>query len=241
MRYDELYHHGILGQKWGIRRFQNLDGSLTAEGRKRYGISSDEGPVRITDSIYGIGVTGLKKFEEAGRLAKISEKCSNDFNEYDKAFTKNAKNSINDPKIIDSIISEAENKAARYNIDLKKDRDFLEDLIEEAAISKIRKLSAKEYQVFDSSRNEFYKEAEKLVDNIVGQYGNEPVSTFTLRGQTKFTDTYRNAVANTVYSLADGRMVHYLTNHEEMVYADGSGSDAIDKLVNKILKEYRLK
>lgn len=34
---DELYHHGIKGQKWGLRRFQNLDGSLTAAGRERYG------------------------------------------------------------------------------------------------------------------------------------------------------------------------------------------------------------
>lgn len=33
---SELYHHGIKGQKWGIRRFQNEDGSLTEEGRKRY-------------------------------------------------------------------------------------------------------------------------------------------------------------------------------------------------------------
>ncbi len=31
-----LSHHGIKGQKWGVRRFQNKDGSLTEEGKKRY-------------------------------------------------------------------------------------------------------------------------------------------------------------------------------------------------------------
>lgn len=31
-----LEHHGIMGQKWGIRRYQNPDGSLTSEGKKRY-------------------------------------------------------------------------------------------------------------------------------------------------------------------------------------------------------------
>lgn len=33
----ELYHHGIQGQKWGRRRYQNPDGTLTPAGRKRYG------------------------------------------------------------------------------------------------------------------------------------------------------------------------------------------------------------
>lgn len=33
---DELYHHGIKGQRWGVRRYQNPDGSLTPEGRQRY-------------------------------------------------------------------------------------------------------------------------------------------------------------------------------------------------------------
>ena len=33
---NELQHHGILGQKWGVRRYQNRDGSLTPAGKKRY-------------------------------------------------------------------------------------------------------------------------------------------------------------------------------------------------------------
>ena len=32
---NELYHHGVKGQKWGVRRYQNIDGSLTYAGKKR--------------------------------------------------------------------------------------------------------------------------------------------------------------------------------------------------------------
>jgi hypothetical protein len=38
-----IKHHGIKGQKWGVRRFQNKDGTLTSAGRKRQ--KRDEGPI----------------------------------------------------------------------------------------------------------------------------------------------------------------------------------------------------
>lgn len=44
MMYDDyIAHHGIKGQKWGVRRYQNSDGSLTDEGRRRYGFGKGAG------------------------------------------------------------------------------------------------------------------------------------------------------------------------------------------------------
>lgn len=44
---EYLMHHGTKGQKWGVRKYQNSDGSLTAEGKRRYGVG--EGLKKIKD------------------------------------------------------------------------------------------------------------------------------------------------------------------------------------------------
>ena len=62
---EYLIHHGILGQKWGIRRYQNKDGSLTEEGRKRLGIDKYE---KDHDSDIN-----LKKGTKASRVVGTSQ------------------------------------------------------------------------------------------------------------------------------------------------------------------------
>ena len=92
---DELYHHGIKGQKWGQRRFQNEDGSLTAAGRQRY----DVGEARKA-ALLG-GAIGLHKYRKthdyegykrekaaAKEKAKADKKAqlNKNIEEYGKAF-----------------------------------------------------------------------------------------------------------------------------------------------------------
>ena len=49
-----IAHHGIKGQKWGVRRYQNPDGTLTEAGKRRYSLdkvnAKDEQKKKIVDS-----------------------------------------------------------------------------------------------------------------------------------------------------------------------------------------------
>ncbi len=47
---NELYHHGIKGQKWGVRRYQNKDGSYTEEGKQRRSKYRSESTISVNSS-----------------------------------------------------------------------------------------------------------------------------------------------------------------------------------------------
>ena len=67
-RQGELYHHGIKGQKWGVRRFQNKDRSLTKAGMIRYNDKNVRESVTIDGQTFN--VTGKNKKKYADDLAK---------------------------------------------------------------------------------------------------------------------------------------------------------------------------
>jgi hypothetical protein len=82
---DELYHYGVLGMKWGVRRYQNKDGSLTAAGKQRYG---SVGKRKLTKD-------ERKEFTEtAKKIRKLTRSAAaTDYNRdlYGKQIKKNSK------------------------------------------------------------------------------------------------------------------------------------------------------
>ena len=66
---NELYHYGIKGMKWGVRRFQKEDGSLTTAGKKRY----DDG---LTDSDKRVSSNSDSKTPRKGLIQKRKDKLT---------------------------------------------------------------------------------------------------------------------------------------------------------------------
>lgn len=71
---DYLAHHGILGMKWGVRRYQNKDGTLTAEGRRHVNTYKTSGEYHKRTQ------EARKRVDEEGnKLIKRSKGLSRDF------------------------------------------------------------------------------------------------------------------------------------------------------------------
>ena len=96
---DELYHHGIFGMRWGVRRYQNKDGSLTPEGRKRLGLDKYD-KEHNSDTV-------VKKGTKVSRVVSTDR-----YNEYaDPAFggSKEAAK-----KYVDDVLSKENNYERKY-------------------------------------------------------------------------------------------------------------------------------
>ena len=114
MTYDELYHHGIKGQKWGERHYQYEDGSLTPEGRQHYG--------------YGKPTKAERKQIKADYKQKrknISKEFWEAEAKYDRAKTENAW-SMDGRSVKDKIKTHMENEYKRSQEENKLDQKALD-------------------------------------------------------------------------------------------------------------------
>lgn len=78
---NELYHHGVKGMRWGVRRYQNADGSLTNTGRRRYSDDSNTSSHRSSSGSRSVSRSGskaknavTKSPEEIARRKAIAKK-----------------------------------------------------------------------------------------------------------------------------------------------------------------------
>lgn len=100
---QELYHHGIKGQRWGVRRFQNRDGSLTSKGRVRYNIDN---------------YVSEKRQKKQSKKASIARGRSIQMDYYDNAFGKYKNSSYEEH--VRSLDSSQRQDLKNYNTHLTK-------------------------------------------------------------------------------------------------------------------------
>lgn len=101
-----LEHWGIKGMKWGFRRFQNKDGSLTAAGRKRYGKSAEGGKSTSASN-------KSKSSSSSGKSGSKSSSSSEESDGVTKYFVRKKPSQMTDEELTASINRLALEK--RYN------------------------------------------------------------------------------------------------------------------------------
>lgn len=99
---EELTHHGIKGQRWGIRRFQNKDGSLTTDGKKRRSLGETVHDYRVS------------------RKRKASLKKARETRAANKAAAEQREKDIKAGKVKAKHMTEAELNARIARLDLEK-------------------------------------------------------------------------------------------------------------------------
>lgn len=84
---DWVAHHGILGQKWGVRRFQNPDGTLTDKGRARVKKLQNK-EARYNAKADKISAKANKRrYKDNYRIANLERKAAREQNAADSAWT----------------------------------------------------------------------------------------------------------------------------------------------------------
>lgn len=112
---DYLAHHGILGMKWGIRRYQNEDGTLTAAGKKRYGNAESEfSELNAAEKEYKQSKDAYRKKTVAGLF--YNQKAARQLNKSAKRLA-NAKADLKDAK--DAVSLQNQKKKSQHQIKLE--------------------------------------------------------------------------------------------------------------------------
>lgn len=163
-----LAHHGILGMHWGVRRFQNKDGSYTAAGKKRYSAKDVEND--LNSAIKSNSATYERIKSNTSKLTAQSKSLIQD---YKKEF-KEAKLSEEGKK---RILGNAKGYIKGFGLNKFDNEKEYDDVIEELARSQLMdslssSMKAKR-QEFTKNRSDHYKDIDSISSEIENKYFHE--------------------------------------------------------------------
>lgn len=181
---DVLYHYGIPGMKWGRRRFQNKDGSLTEAGKRRYAkiarthIRSDEGDVQ---GFVKEGVSKVFGAKERVRLKGSYQKLLNDVGEADSAKAKVKE--LTDKRASNLYDKEVADKPDQYKgLSKGKARRELMDRLTEESNKVIKDENpdlVRRIQAGDDAIKSWNSVCHDATEKLIGEYGNVSVKMFS--------------------------------------------------------------
>ena len=115
---NELTHWGIKGQKWGVRRYQNPDGTLTEAGKKRYYRTISDGEVTLAEKKKFLRKSGSGNYEIRANNKKVGKMIVDDFDDHRYidwvGIDDKYKRQGYGQKALDLIIADGKKKALKY-------------------------------------------------------------------------------------------------------------------------------
>lgn len=204
VRYDEyLAHHGIKGQRWGVRRFQNNDGSLTQEGRERYGSEKDQKKLSKDIQDYWRNRKHYNKLTNWMQERKRKHIDNSPQMKTALADVRDSANKVKESiaiaqKFKDDFVSGKNKEADRYVSTFKKEHpDWAERGFDDASIRdstfvrylndhpSIKQKRSNAYDQYNANKQKHSEACKKAASSFLKDHGNDKVTGFSVWSSNK--------------------------------------------------------